>query len=386
MNIGLTRKSYPEKRCIITSNEHDYIFQKHSDITRYLRKVPILNRKIKEFTFIPVYNPKVDLYHSFNDICITNKRWLVTFETMLPRFNIIDGYHRQEISAYPAYEVVNSYLKRIAASNCLSAIAISQSTFRIQKELLNSYPEVKRSILNKTQIIYPPQNKLITEESLYEKTYDKLKLIFVGNDFYRKGGSELVLAIDELINEQKIVEDDVEVVLVGNLNKPYNYVLGNYQDKEVYVNSIQDIINKRRNIKILPKVKNELLLEIIKDSHIGFLPTWADTFGYSVLEFQASGCPVISTNVRALPEINNSQVGWMINVDTNTLGEIVIDSYEKKQTIRRVIIDGLKSAILECLDNKELIRQKAIKALDRIEKVHSIEKYNKKLTQIYNQQ
>ncbi|MFW2788163.1 glycosyltransferase, partial [Acinetobacter baumannii] len=69
--------------------------------------------------------------------------------------------------------------------------------------------------------------------------------------------------------------------------------------------------------------------------HIGLLPTWADTFGYSVLEFQACGCPVISTDVRALSEINNNDIGWLINVDKNKYGEIVVDSYSKKDLCRR---------------------------------------------------
>lgn len=123
---------------------------------------------------------------------------------------------------------------------------------------------------------------------------------------------------------------------------------------------------------------------MIKESHIGLLPTWADTFGYSVLEFQASGCPVITTNVRALPEINNPKLGWMIDLDTNNLGELVINSSEKKQATRRKIIDSLKSIILEALHDKELVKQKAMEALDRIESIHSIERYNQRIKDIYD--
>lgn len=60
----------------------------------------------------------------------------------------------------------------------------------------------------------------------------------------------------------------------------------------------------------------------MKKSDVGLLPTWADTYGYSVLEFQACGCPVISSNTRGLPEINNNEAGWIINMPLTKLKEI----------------------------------------------------------------
>lgn len=386
MNIGLTRNSYPEKRCITTSSEHNYIFSSYSNILSYFRKLPIVNNKVRDFIFVPFYNPQISLYHSFNDICITNKKWVVTFETMLPRFLDLVNCHKEASINYQYSEVVNLYLKKIAAPNCLQVIAISNSALKIQQELLKSYPEIKDVILRKCTVIYPPQEVLINKDEIFKKNYTKLKLIFVGRLFYLKGGSEVVLAIEELISENAISENDIELTLVGNLNNKNNKALGRFQDSEEYFSLMETIIKQRKNIIHVPNIESNRLLKLIEKHDIGLLTTWADTFGFSMLEFQAGGCPVISTNIRALPEINNSEIGWMINIDTNNLGELVIDSYEKKQAIRRVIIDGLKSAILECLENKELVRQKAIKALDRIEKVHSIEKYNKKLTQIYNQQ
>lgn len=385
MNIGLTRNSYPEKRCIITSSEHNYIYSPYLSISNYFRKLPIVNKKLRDFVFVPFYNPQVDLYHSFNDICITKKKWVVTFETMLPRFLDLVNCHRQMQVNYLYHDIVNQYLRRLVAPNCLAIIAISNSAYKIQMQLLNSYPEVKNSVLKKMSVIYPPQKKLVDEVTITKKYYKPLKLMFVGRDFYLKGGSEIVIAIDELMLEKKIKKEDIELTLVGNLNNRYNFNFGNYQDSKEYCNSIENIIENRSNISYISEIENKKLLDLMKDQHIGLLTTWADTFGYSVLEFQASGCPVISTNVRALPEINNSDIGWVIPVDTNELGEIIIDSYDKKETVRRYIIDNLKLIILKCLSEEETVRQKAVKALDRIEKFHSIAKYNEKLAHIYNQ-
>ena len=42
---------------------------------------------------------------------------------------------------------------------------------------------------------------------------------------------------------------------------------------------------------------NDYVLELMREQHVGLLPTWSDTYGYSVLEFQGIGVPVITTNV-----------------------------------------------------------------------------------------
>ena len=45
---------------------------------------------------------------------------------------------------------------------------------------------------------------------------------------------------------------------------------------------------------------------------VGLLPTWAESYGYSVLEMQACGLPVVTTNIRALPETN--VCGWKVKL------------------------------------------------------------------------
>lgn len=383
MKVGITRFAYPEKRCITTSSEHDYINLRYFNLYEYAKRLPIIKKIVNDFVFYPLFQ-NVDIYHSFNDVCITNKKWVVTFETMVPRFLNLVNSHNQENPVYKYNEIVNKHLKYISNKNCLGVLAISNCTKRIQEKLLQSFPEVESDINNKTYVIYPPQEALVTKEDIFKKKYDDLKFIFIGNDFYRKGGSEIVLAVQELILENKISENDIQITLVGNIGADHNYALGKFQDDENYRDSIKKIVNERKNINLISKIENEKLLEIIKEHHVGILATWADTFGYSVLEFQACGCPVISTDVRALPEINNFDIGWLINVRKNDLGEIIIDSSAQKEITRRNIIEKLKEIFLECIENKNTIKEKAIRSLLRIESEHSINNYNRKLSEIYN--
>ena len=75
--------------------------------------------------------------------------------------------------------------------------------------------------------------------------------------------------------------------------------------------------------KILP---NSEVMNILKNTHVGLLPTYADTYGYSVLEAQSFGCPVITTNIRAMPEINNWKKGWIIKVNKDSLNNAKLNT------------------------------------------------------------
>jgi glycosyltransferase involved in cell wall biosynthesis len=128
---------------------------------------------------------------------------------------------------------------------------------------------------------------------------------------------------------------------------------------------------------------NSEVLGLMKRAHIGLLPTYADTYGYSVLEFQASGCPVITTNIRALPEINNDQVGWLIDVPRNSLGEALYTTESARRELGNRISGGLESIIEQIMLEPKLILKKSQSAFEQIHNNHDPADYGERLTQIY---
>ena len=108
----------------------------------------------------------------------------------------------------------------------------------------------------------------------------------------------------------------------------------------------------------------------MKTCDIAILPTWADTYGISVLEAQTCGLPVITTDSRALPEINNNQVGWLIKVPQNRLKEALYTTPEQRQNLGDAIRLGLEATIREIVANPEQISQKGELALEKVRKDH----------------
>ncbi len=380
MKIGLTRLDYPEVRCIKTSSLYEYKNLKGNNFLGYCKRMPIIKNIIDDFLYMPTFSINVDVYHAFNYICITKKKWVVSYETMVPRF--LDVFDDIENHTYS--KKIELYLTKISQKNCLALLPISQCTKNIQDKILENYPNLKKIITDKTFVLYPPQEIICNEVDVEEKNNDKLKFMFVGNDFYRKGGGEVIEAFEQLFISGKLNPNDVEIKLVGDICRKYNYAHGDFQHGDDYYKRIESILDKYPSIVIINKIDNNSVIELMKDCNVGILTSWADTFGYSVLEFQATGCPVISTNIRALPEINNNEVGWVIDLKKDKLGNIVISSYQDVIDVKSKIIDGLKCAVMDAISNKSNVIRKGVSSVRRIREFHDIDKYNEVLRKVYN--
>lgn len=128
---------------------------------------------------------------------------------------------------------------------------------------------------------------------------------------------------------------------------------------------------------------NRDVLNLAKTCHIGMLPTRDDTFGFSVLEFQACGLPCFTTDSRALPEVNNNEVGWLVKVPKLSNGCADFSTTEKMRELSRTIENGLEGRFCEALTNPEAICEKGLIALQQIKRNHDPVNYGERLGKIY---
>jgi glycosyltransferase involved in cell wall biosynthesis len=114
---------------------------------------------------------------------------------------------------------------------------------------------------------------------------------------------------------------------------------------------------------------------------LGFLPTLADTFGYSVLEMQAADVPVVMTNVRVMAEINNTQCGWLCELPLNQDSrEATLN--ENLQSCKGLLEKQLKSVLAEIFTYPDELSSKAINSYERIVKDYDPIKYGQMLEEI----
>lgn len=321
---------------------------------------------LKGMFFRPFSSNKKKAYHFFNTINFGKGDWFVTFETMLPRL----GEGRKWL-----HKVA---IKKLASKNCKKIIALSDSAMELQlANLKENYPEYEASIASKMVVLHPSQKPLIENYQMKKLNKDKLVFTLIGAEFFRKGGREILNVFDNLVEKYP----NIYLNIVSTMQ--YNDYATRTTKQDLF--NAKQIINKYPdNIKHYPSLPNDQVLELMKETHVGILPTWGDSYGYSVLEAQAAGCPVITTDLRALPEINNNEIGWVIEVPKLKTKNADIDSEDKREVFQNNIEKNLTSILLEICESPSIIQVKGEKSLGKIKSQHDINAAREKLTQIYN--
>jgi len=308
------------------------------------------------------YNPfrKAPL-QSFNTIPLDSRRFIVHYETTIPRLGKNGGV------------IEKILVRKLASNNCIQLIAISEAANNLQREFLKAnHSENMERIMAKTIVLHPPQKVLVNIENRKENANDFIRFCFVGRDFARKGGFEIIKAL------AKIDREKWRLTIISNFNLR-DYAT-RFSEKENIEKSefLREFLNNfSDNIELHEKIDNTKVIELIKGSDVGLLPTWADSYGYSCLEFQACGCPVISTDVRSLPEINNNKCGWVIPVAKNKKGfdaklDTEKDRLDFSNHLSKKLVE-IFSAIINQPDGRIEIYKKGLNSIDRIKINHNPE-------------
>lgn len=332
---------------------------------RVLMRFPAVKRVLshpflKNIHFAP-FQRKVDAFHFFNTISFSNTPWITTFETFLPRWGI------DKLG-----------LQRVTSNSCKGIVAMSECARGIMlKKVEEEFPEFLHAISKKLTVIHPSQSPNLN--SWKEKGISlEGKIIFtlIGNDFFRKGGAETLRVFERMIQEGS----NIELRIISNLK------FGDYASQTSQIDkdwALQLISAYPNQIFHYQNIPNYEVLQLLKSTHVGLLPTYADTYGYSVLEYQSMGCPVISTNIRALPEINNKLRGWIIEVPKDGYGEGLFLTIEKRKELSRIIEKSLGEIVREIILDPTLISEKGEKALKGLKDINDPEKNGEAYFQIY---
>lgn len=356
--IGYERNTYAEERLFLNKCLHA-TYETVSSIEN--PSYPDFFNQNERFnsSWINRGNKKIDLIHYFNQVNFGDLPFVVTYETKVPRFWTKEAFEKG--------------LETLLSDKCLQIIAMSKSCYNIQQDALSYLDDgVKKALMDKTLILHPPQQLLSNDIERFEKI-EKLKLVFVGKDIIRKGGIPMLQVLKYLIDKGY----PLELHLVSNLKIFDNVANSDEND----IQWIKEFIAKNADwiyhYEILP---NHEVLSLISQCHVGLLPTLAETYGYSVLEMQAAGVPVISTNIRALAEIN--QINWQINLPY-TMTPIIKDETSIPtlyEDVRRQLILILEN-IFENLDD---LKRLSYLNQGRICAEHNLEQYSAKLYNIYS--
>ncbi|MBW6466565.1 MAG: glycosyltransferase [Brevefilum sp.] len=321
---------------------------------------------------------RVDLLHFFNGISYGKNPWISNFETFLPRIKGLLAKYHQKPEVIRLDRLEQRAFDALSGDSCKRLIALSECSSRIQRDLLSRISIDTEAINQKLTVLHPPQVKMINTYD--EKELDirgPIRFMLVGAGFFRKGGREILRVFERLVRQDGY---SIELVIISSLRMD-KYAA---HETEADVAWVKNKIAANKDwITHHTSLPNDQVLELMRSVHVGLLPTYADTYGFSVLEFQANGVPVITTNIRALPEINDEKAGWLIDVPRDDLGEALYSTSEQRNQLSSAIENGLEKIIREIFADLGCLRLKGMASLEKIEREHHPGDYALKMREFY---
>jgi starch synthase len=133
---------------------------------------------------------------------------------------------------------------------------------------------------------------------------DTTKILFVGRFVPEKGIFDLLNAFSMLLTK----EQKLELLIVGS----------GTTEMTIEINRLISTLKIRRQVKFLGSIKYADMPQIHNLADIFCLPstetkTWAEQFGYSLVEAMACGKPAVSTWTGSIPEIvKNRETGILV--------------------------------------------------------------------------
>lgn len=222
------------------------------------------------------------------------------------------------------------------------SIAIDEKSYRtLQAAGINSV-----YIPNPISLSLQQQSEVLDLALTNEKRVEGV-VLFVGYLLQSKGVLELVEACAD-IDEVK------QLVLVGPLFE--DTMRGIIEAKA----SIRD---NGRWLQFIGEIQREEVWNYYKKCCLFCLPSYSEGFPNVILESMAFGCPIVATDVGAIPEMLEDECGVIV---------------EAKK------VEPLKKAIRELLFNQSMARSLGIKAHEKVLANYTIDKLYNKYYDVWN--
>ena len=236
-----------------------------------------------EPSLLPGPRRRHDLVHAFNRIPLGRTPFVIGFESHLPR---AFGWER---SLW--FRGLSAMLR---SDRCRAVVAIShfaRTTFLRQHE---GAPAATRAALRRKLTVRLPSLP-VAERPAPLPEGEAIRLVFVGAHFARKGGLVALRAMSLARARGLAVElDIVSDLTVGRASWT------DPVDPAYYEPFWRDLAMP--GVRHHGALDNAAVLDLVGRAHFLLLPTFGDTFGYSVIEAMARGVPTIVTDQGALPE------------------------------------------------------------------------------------
>lgn len=351
IRVGYETAGYRERRNVLDLPHDDVRFVRVRGLLAPLAWLAFhargRSRKGLQHRFVDPGFPAVDLLHLFFSVSTGRRPWVVSSSSWMPRWGKTDRRGHELLAGEP----------------CRAVLAVSEYARRVQAEAMERHPRLAEAVAGKTTVVLPAQRAVVADVAQRELDPDHVDVAFVGHQLFRKGGDVLVRVVSRLLDEGL----PLRLHVVSRLDH------GDYASRSTPadVAEVRALMARHpRAIRHVESLPGDGVLDLFRRSHLAALPTRADTFGYVVLEAQACGCPVLSTNVQALPEVNDDDCGWLLDVPRWGPGRALRRTEEERAAFDRALEERLEETLRAIVADPEGVGARSARALERVRLHH----------------
>jgi glycosyltransferase involved in cell wall biosynthesis len=305
-----------------------------------------------------ILDRSIPLIHTFNALPVNSKKFVVTFEMELPRYLGRCSAAQMKIG----WHILNS-------ERCRAILAMSEAARRFFETRLAQTGN--QGLAKKLSVFrggINPGPGVGLERTINE--HAALQILFVGADGRRKGLVPLLAALKELRNGGV----ETKLTVVSEVSDS-TYV---FPDDLYPATRLRTELQELDWIQYHPYLPNHKVKQLMRRSDVFILPTLDESLGWTLIEAGMEGVPTFSTNVFAIPEILNDNVGGKViplelNRDRRWNGIYLNDDGKRNAAIHA--FDEIQHKLIEFLNHAHLNRQ-ALWTWGRDARIHLAKLYD----------
>ncbi|MBV8080619.1 MAG: glycosyltransferase family 4 protein [Actinobacteria bacterium] len=349
IRISSPHRSYNAERTIFVDHGSEAVVHRELDVLALANSIQFrLTHRVPWFYNLHTPPPlsRADVFHLFGGCSTSRRPWLTTAER---------GSHFRRIGPVNGWTL-------LARNQCKGILCLSHWALRNLAGAVDGHPE-QEDVVAKAHVLPPPQRVIPRDSGA--RDLETVRLVFVGADFFRKGGSELLRAFTYVRRRHENISLDI----VSTLN-PGRYPAW-WDASPVEVDEARAIINSLPgSITWHATLPNEQCLKRMAKATVGVLPTFNDTYGYSVLEMMGAGTPVIATQQRALGEVVTEERGWVVQLPLDEEGSCIPRDRAHAARVSAEVTDQLVSIFESLASKPEQVAPRAARAVEYIRARH----------------
>lgn len=313
----------------------------------------------------------VELVHTFNELPLGMRPFVVTFENELPRY--LGEPVRWQLDAGYAL-LASPRCRRIMA---LSEAAATGLRARLAERGLESVA-TKLCVFRGT-VLHAP---LPAGGNPQARGSGPLRVLFVGRDAFGKGLLPTLDAIDACRAQGAAIEATIVC----------NFELRRYISKGRDADSSQTLqrMQSMPGITYHARLPNAEIHRLMQTHDVLAFPTLDESLGWVAIEAAMAGMPVITTDVFALPElVHDGRTGVLIPLDRNHTGRwagLWLDGTEFDAQVARTfenIRSGMERALMSFADNPGRVASMGAAARAHMESLYGFSVVQRQLACIY---